>query len=298
MKEFIALYKNGKYKLLETESDVFKKRDKIQFLLIPTSTALKGTTYTLIEGDDIRRVREEDIKITTVTSTELNQYDSIQSNYSFKIKDLISAFNIYPFFKIFSEISIFTSQHPGCINILSYATIHEYPGSTNYPYKLDRDKFKLGYHDMLMKFIFDDGHWRILGAYEEVPDNFTAIYIFNTDAHDGYLFTNSVYHQIVGSKLYLEVTQLENREYPTEGETLLSLEIEDNILGFNKVHSAFTLDMIEVLLVAPQIIMYLTEIMKEELYLLIIWNDITINKFIKPGEPPVHYSIYNLLFNN
>ena len=298
MNEFIALYKNGKYKLLGTESEVFKKRDKIQFLLIPTSTVLKGTTYTMIEGKDIRRVEEQDVEITTLTSIEIDGYQETKSHYKFHIKDLTSAFNVYPFFKIFSQISIFTSQHVGSTPILSQALIHQYPGSTAYPYRLDRDKFEVGYHDLLIKIILDDNHWYRLDNYDEVPEDFTAIFIFNLYAHDGYLFTGNQYNELVGSRFYLELSRMEKHDYPTEGETLMQVEIEDRVFGYNKAHSNFTLDVVELLLTAPQIIMFLTEILQEELYMLMIWNDRTINQFIRPGDKHTKYSIYNLLFNN
>ena len=53
MADFIALMKSGKYKVLADEFEVFKRKDKIEYLLVPTDTKLKGVTYTMIEGEKI-----------------------------------------------------------------------------------------------------------------------------------------------------------------------------------------------------------------------------------------------------
>ena len=299
MKNFIALYKNGKYKVMESESDVYKKKDKIEFLLIPTDTRLKGITYTLIEGCNIVPIEEEIVTVSGMLRFEMDRFVEEPFHYKFKVNNLITAYNIYPFYKLFSQIAIFTSNHPGCNKILPYATIEEYPGSTRYPYRLDRDKYEEGYHDALIRIVFKDGTWIRLDSFDEVPEDFSAIFIYSIYAHDGYLFTKDIYDNLIGGDLFLEVSVMHDRDYPTEGETLLEIELKDPIRDkFNQGHMNYILDMIELLLITPQIIMFFVEILHEELYMLLTWNGYTINQFIKPGELHDSYSFYNLLFNN
>lgn len=300
MNKFIALYKNHNYKLFDSENDLLKKKDKIAYVMIPTDTLLKGPTYTLIEGEDLCKIHEEEIHIGCQVNFSDVRKEPAKFRYNFKIDSMLSAYNIYPFFKLFSHISIFTTIHTSCQPLYAYAAIDEYPGSTRYPYKLDRDKFKLSYHDYIMKFIFTtDGRWYLHDKYNNdgYPDNMCALYIYNIEMHDGYLFTSEIYHNIKeNGKLYLELSTAPSNDYPTEGESLLNIYLEDKLHIGN--HEMFEVELIEALLIVPQIIMLYMEILKEDLYLLMVWNDRNINQLLHPGEQHNAYSLYSLIINN
>lgn len=300
MADFIALMKNGKYKVISDEIDVFKKKDKIEYLLVPTDTKLKGVTYTMIEGHKIQRIENELLQVSTIMTYHIDdQYYSEPSLYQFQVNNIVSACNVYPFVKIFQEISMFTTQHPACMNILANAQINEYP-STTYPYRLNRDKFERGYHSMIINFILHDGMWHQMEPYESTPEEFTAIFVFNLYAHDGYLFTQETYESLYEGKLYVEVTVIDKVDFPTDGDTIITADIKDtkSKLLDGGMDTEYMLDLVDALLVVPQVIMYFTQVMNKELYLLVIWNDQTHNILIHPNDAYVKYSLYNLLFNN
>ena len=268
MADFIALMKSGKYKVIEDEFEIFKKKDKIEYLLVPTDTKLKGVTYTLIEGDKIRRVDEEIIQVSTLMDYQINNtYYSEPSLYQFKVDSLLKACNVYPFVKIFQQISMFTTHHPACNSLLAHAQIDRYP-SLSYPYILDRDKFEKGYHSMIVNFILDNGQWYQLENYHPTPEEFTAIYVFNLYAHDGYLFTQEMYETLYDGKLYIELTLIDDVDFPTDGETIIMADIKDtkSKYGDGDLDMEYVLDLTDALLIVPQIIMFFSQVMKKHMY--------------------------------